>query len=99
MLVGHVGEDRDVVGDLADAVQGQAMRRRLDDRDAVAGVGHRPQRRLEIGRLGCRGVDRVRLGAPADPGRDRADHAGRETGRLERGDREDRPWSSCRRSR
>ncbi len=88
VLVGHVGHDRDVVGDARNAVEGQAVRRGLDHRDPVAGVGHRPQRGLQRRRLGGRGVLRVVLGAAADTGRDRADHPGGEPGGLERGDRE-----------
>ena len=52
MLVGQVGQDRDVVGDLVDPVEGEAVRRRLDDRGPVAGADHRPECRWSAGASG-----------------------------------------------
>ena len=83
VLVGEVGQDRDVVGDARHAVEGEAVRGRLDDRDVVAGVDHRAERRLQLRRLRGRGVRLVGLGPAADAGRDRADHPGAAPGRLE----------------
>ena len=60
--MGQVGEDRDVVGDLGDPVEGEPVRRRLDDRRRVACRRHRPEQALELGRLGRRHVLGVRLG-------------------------------------
>ena len=57
-------------------------------RRVVAGIDHRAQRGLELGRLRGRGVGLVGLLAAADPRRDRADHPGPHAGRLERGDGE-----------
>ena len=83
MLVGHVGEDGHVVGDARHPLEREPMRRRLHDRDAIAGIGHRAQRGLQLRCFGGGGVDCVVLGPPADARRDRADHAGREPGGLE----------------
>ena len=57
---------------------------------AIAGPGHRPDRMLELRRLGRRGVGLVRRLDAADPGRGRAGHPGPDAGRLERRDREER---------
>jgi hypothetical protein len=84
MLVGDVGEDRDVVGDARDPVQGEPVGRRLDDRGLVAGVDHRPESGLQLGRFGGRRVLGVVVGATADPRGDRADHPSAQAGRLER---------------
>ncbi len=96
VLVGQVGQDRDVVRDRAHPLEGQAVRCRLDDRDLVAGVDHRSKGRLQGGRLGGRRVLAVGDRRPADPGRDRAEHPGPSPGRLEGRDRAGRPSSSCR---
>ena len=88
MLVGEVREDRDVVGDARDAIEGEPVRGRLDDGEVVAGVDHGPQRRLELGRLGGRGVRLVGVRPAADPRRDGADHPGPPTRGLERRDRQ-----------
>ena len=64
MLVGDVGEDRDVVGDAATRSSASAVGRRLDDRRLIAGIDHRPQRGLQLGRLGRRGVLGVVVGLP-----------------------------------
>ena len=45
VLVGDVGQDGDVVGDRGDAIEGQAVRGRLDDGDLVAGIDHRAEER------------------------------------------------------
>jgi hypothetical protein len=42
VLVGEVGQQRDVVSDRPDPLGGEPVRRRLDDRGAVAGIDHRP---------------------------------------------------------
>ena len=63
--MGQVGQDRDVVGDRPDPAERQAVRRRLDDRRPVAGVDHRPERRLERRRLRASWrAPRWRPGAP-----------------------------------
>ena len=90
VLVGQVGQDRDVVGDRVDPPEREPVRRRLDDRGRVAGADHRPERPLELWRLGRRGVGLVRLLDAADPRRGRAGHPGPDAGRLERRDREER---------
>ena len=56
MLMGQVGQDRDVVGDRVDATEREPVGRRLDHRGGVAGQGHRPQGCLQLGRLGGGGV-------------------------------------------
>ena len=89
--MGQVGQDRDVVGDRADPVEGQPVRRRLDDGGPVA--GQRPSPGGAAWRSGASGVVACAsfgLLDAADPGRDRADHPGPDAGRLERGDREER---------
>ena len=90
VLVGQVRQDREVVGDPEDAIGGEAVRGRLDDRRRVAVVGHRPERSLQ--RRGARGrrVLGVRLAHRPDPGRDRADEPARDAGGLQRGRHEER---------
>ena len=51
---------------------------------------HRPERPLELGRLGGRGVGLVGRLDAADPGLGRAGHPGPDAGRLERRDGEER---------
>ena len=93
VLVGQVGQDRHVVGDGVDPPERQPVRRRLDHRGRIAGAGHRPDRSLELWRLGSRGVGLVRRLDAADPGLGRAGHPGPDAGCLEGRDREER----CRR--
>ena len=86
VLVGHVGEDRRVVDDPTHPFEGEAVRRRLHDRAAVAGGDHRAERGLQFGGVrGGRVLDVVLL-LSADPRRHRAHEAGRETDGLERRD-------------
>ena len=85
VLVGDVREDGDVVGDPGDSFERQPVRRRLDDREPVAGHHHRPQRHLQLGRL--RGSWRGSAFALADRPDlrlDRPDRPGRQSGRFER---------------
>ena len=72
----EVREDRDVVRDSADAVEREAVRRRLQDGDAIAREHHGTQRPLDLRRLGRRGMDRVGLVETADPERRCARHPG-----------------------
>ncbi len=81
--MGQVRQDRDVVGDRVDAVEGEAVRGRLDDRGRVAGDQHRAQGALELGCLRGRGVGLVGRLDTTDPGRGRAGHPGPDPGRLE----------------
>ena len=90
VLVGQVRQDRDVVGDLVDAVEGESVRCRFDDRGTVAGTDHRGEGVLEGGCLGGRRVFDVGDLDAADPGGGRAGHPGPDAGRLERRDREER---------
>jgi hypothetical protein len=90
VLVAEVREDRGVVGDGPDAVRREAVRRRLEDRRPVAGVGHRPESLLELGRARRRQVLRVGLAQPADLRLDRPDEPARHACRLERGHGEER---------
>ena len=90
VLVGQVGQDRDVVGDRIDPAERQAVRRRLDDRRGVAGDAHRLHRTLQVGCLGGRGVGLVGGLHAADPGRGGARHPGRDARGLERGHGEER---------
>ncbi len=81
--MGQVGEDRDVVGDLPHPLQGQAVRRRLDDGRRVARRHHRPEGTLQLGRLGRRDVGRRGGPQRADLLLGRADEPGPDAGRLE----------------
>ena len=90
VLVGQVGQDRDVVGDRVDPAERQAVRGRLDDRRGVAGDAHRLHRTLQVGRLRGRGVGLVGGLHAADPRRGGARHAGRDARGLERGHGEER---------
>ena len=76
--MGQVGQHRDVVGDGPDAVLGQAVRARLEHREAVAGLDHGRQVGLQDRRLGRRRAGRVAHRSAADDHVDRADEAGRQ---------------------
>ena len=90
VLVGQVGQDRDVVGDRIHASERQPVRGRLDDGGGVPGQDHGANGTLEVRRLGGGGVLRVVDLDTADARRDRAGHPGPDAGRLERRDREER---------
>ena len=90
MLVGEIGEDRDVVRHLPNPLQREPVRGRLDYRRSVAGPGHRPQRPLELGSLGSRHVGGRAGPMPADSLVGRTDQARPDPGRLERRDRHGR---------
>ena len=90
VLVGDVGQDRDVVGDRPDAFEREAVGGALDDRRGVARHGHRTQRELEGRRLGRRDVRLVGFLDAADPCSGGPDHPGPHARRLERGDRQER---------
>ena len=90
MLVGEVGEDRDVVRDAQHPLELERVGGRLDHRDVVPGPRHRRERGLELRGAGGRDVRLVALPDLADPRLDRADQSRRQTGGLERGDREER---------
>ena len=88
VFVGHVGQDRNVVGDRPDPVEGQSVRGRLDHRGGIATHQHRAEGSLEDRRIRRRGVLLVRLVHASHPQAGRSQHPGPDPGRLERGDRE-----------
>ena len=90
VLVGDVGQDRDVVGDRPDAFEREAVGGALDDRRGVARQGHGTQRELEGGCLGRRDMRLIGFLDGADPRSGGPDHPGPHARRLERGDREER---------
>ena len=85
VLVAQVRQDGDVVRDRRHPVQRQPVRRGLQDRDRVAGLDHRPERRLELRRLRRRDVLGVGFARPVDLRFDRSDQARGQPGCLEDG--------------
>ena len=88
--MGQVGEDADVVGDSADALQGQAVGSRLDDRGRVPGHNHGPQSLLQQRGLGRGDVLRVGAAQGADLELSRRQQTRRDSRRLQDRRRQER---------
>ncbi len=84
MLVADVGQHRDVVANAVHAAEREPVRRRLDDRGAIAGREHRGERALELGRLRRRGMGRAQLVDAADAAAHGRDDARRQARSVER---------------
>ena len=76
MVLGEVGEERHVVDDAVDAVQGEGVARHLHDaRVEPRPLAHEAEQRVQVGRLRSRAHRLDPL--VADPRLDGADEAGR----------------------
>ena len=97
VVLGEVGEGRDVEVDRGGTTELEGVRGDLHHAGPVAGVEHPPERPLQVDRL--RGGPLDLLHRPADDLLDRAEQAGADAGRLEDASGPGRRWSSSRSSR